>query len=279
MTRPIDLEKLTWNYNTANSRLILFDYDGTLVPFEVHPRLTKPDVHVISLLNTIAADRRNHVILISGRDKEHLEASLSNLPIVLVAEHGAYYRNPGNVWRAMFSISGEWTQKALPALKALAFQYDGSFLEHKTYSLAWHYRAIAGKITESDKRQILAAIRSLPEHEHFLVYDAEFTIELRTPGIDKGSFVARWVGNRNYDFVMAIGDGHTDEDLFKIFGKESYTIKVGKSDNSAANFHIRSQDDVLPFIHKLLNLGREFDKKVKVDLQKYRLDGNTRKDI
>ena len=65
----------------------------------------------------------------------------------------------------------------------------------------------------------------------------------------------------------------------KIFGKESYTIKVGKSDNSAANFHIRSRDDVLPFIHKLLKLGREFDKKVKVNLQKYRLDGNTRKDI
>jgi trehalose 6-phosphate synthase/phosphatase len=172
------------------------DYDGTLVPFDLHHEHTKPDSSIKEILYQLGTDPKNHVILISGRDKDHLEAHWWSIPITLVAEHGGYYRKHGEAWREVFSFSTDWIPKTLPALNALAFQYEGTFVEQKNYSIAWHYRAIKDKITETNKRQILAAIRSLPEKEHFGIYDGEFTIELRTFGVDKGSFISHWSGNK-----------------------------------------------------------------------------------
>lgn len=129
MTRMLDLQDLTLHYNTAKSRLILFDYDGTLVPFKSNPGIIKPGEDLSLVINALAADQRNHVVVISGRGKEDLDVIWGGTPIVLVAEHGGFYKNPGNVWQEMFAISGDWIQKILSAFKALTFQYEGSILE------------------------------------------------------------------------------------------------------------------------------------------------------
>ena len=97
--------------------------------------------------------------------------------------------------------------------------------------------------------------------EHFLIMDNEFTIELRTPGIDKGTFIARWVGNKYYDFILAIGDSQTDEDVFQILGKDAYSIRVGMSPFSSANFYLELQRDVLPFLQTLVAGNQERDKR------------------
>lgn len=260
MTRPIDIESLVLKYNASNSRLLLIDYDGTLVPLEENPQAVRLDDDGRDILKRASNDGKNQVVLISGRDREFLDRSIGDLPIVLVAEHGAFYREPGANWNEMFIASNEWINTALPAFKALAFHYEGSLLEIKDYSLAWHYRKISTKVTKSDKKQILAAIRSLPVHNYFQIYDSEFTIELRTPKINKGSFVAQWMGTRKFDFVLAIGDGKTDEDLFKMLGDQSYTIKIGPSSASHAAFHLNSQMDVIPFVHSLLLVNNDFER-------------------
>lgn len=256
MTKIIDLNRLMEDYGTSKARIILLDYEGTLVPFDLHHELARPSPYVKESLYQLATDPKNNVVLISGREKEYLDAQWWSLPITLVAEHGGYYRGYNDDWREMFSRSDAWISKTLPALNALALHYEGSIVESKSYSIAWHYRAIKDKVTEEDKRQILSAIRTLPEHDHFQIYDSEFDIELRTVGIDKGSFVSHWIGNRHHDFIMAIGDDQTDEDLFKILGKEAYSIKVGRSLNSHANFHLLDQKDVLPLLQTILEFER-----------------------
>jgi len=130
-------------------------------------------------------------------------------------------------------------------------------VEEKTYSIAWHYRSLRNKLTAADLRQILAAIRSLPEYDQFIISQSEFTIELRTPGIDKGAFLARWVENKRFDFVLAMGDSETDEDMFKIFDENSFTVKVGINKGTSANYFLRSQNAVLPLIQGLLSKQRK----------------------
>ncbi len=254
MTKPVDFHDLERHYKVARSRLILFDYDGTLVPFVNSPTIVHPGDTLKSLINRLAVDPKNQLMLISGRGKEDLDLMWEDTPVVMAAEHGGFCKNPGDSWREMFAISCEWTHEIIRAFKALTFYYEGSFVEQKHFSVAWHYRAISHRISESDKRQILAAIRSLPDHEHFAIYDGEYTIELRTPGIDKGSFIARWVDDRRYDFILAIGDGQTDEDLFKVLSQNAFTIKVGRSHRSAAQYHLETQTDVIPFIQKLVRV-------------------------
>jgi len=252
MIKAVDIETVVREYSQSRTRLILLDYDGTLVPFNPDYRLTVPAENVISLLHELAADTKNSVILISGRDRHYLEGYFKNAPFTLVAEHGGYYKNSKSAWNTMFAVSMNWIPQALAALQALVFQYEGSYVEQKTFSVAWHYRTIAERITESDRRQIIGALRAMPEYGQFVIYDGGFTVELRTPGIDKGSFVSRWVGGRYFDFIMSIGDGQTDEDVFRILRDDAYSIKVGRSDDTSANFYLESQQGVLPFLLNLL---------------------------
>ena len=60
-------------YLRANRRLLIFDYDGTLVPFADNPQRVVPSPNVVRLLSTLAAERHNVVALISGRRAQDLD--------------------------------------------------------------------------------------------------------------------------------------------------------------------------------------------------------------
>lgn len=256
MMREVSIFELTTRYKAADSRLILLDQDGTLVPLQNDYKNPVFTDRIKDIINTLVSDAKNQVLLISGRDRDYLDLVWRDAGFTLGAEHGAFYRSPGTDWEGLFPNSREWIHKTLPALNSLAFHYEGSQLEEKFYSIAWHYRSIADKIGPSDKKQILAAIRSLPEYGRFVINDSESTIELRTAGIDKGSSVARWVGGKHFDFVVAIGDSETDEDLFSIFGRDAFTIKVG-IEPTKANYFVYQQQDVLQLISRMAELSTE----------------------
>jgi trehalose 6-phosphate synthase/phosphatase len=55
-------------YQGARRRLLLFDYDGTLVDFAPTPAEAKPTSAMLRLLGSLTADPRNTVVIISGRD-------------------------------------------------------------------------------------------------------------------------------------------------------------------------------------------------------------------
>src|SRR5215471_5507926 len=53
-------------YVDAHRRLLIFDYDGTLVPFARRPQQAVPPLPVLDLLNAMADDSKNRVVLVSG---------------------------------------------------------------------------------------------------------------------------------------------------------------------------------------------------------------------
>lgn len=254
MTRQVSIPEFTAKYLAASSRLILLDQDGTLVPLQADYKTRISTERVKGIIDTLALDIKNQVVVISGRDRDYLDSVWGEAGFALVAEHGAFHKDPGAGWQEVLLRSRDWMEKTLPALNSLVFHYEGSQLELKFYSMAWHYRAIRDTVTLGDKKQILAAIRSLPEYGQFAINDSEYTIELRTPGIDKGSFVGRWLNGKGFDFVLAIGDSSTDEDLFDIFDKNAFTIKVGLGPTKA-NYFINNQQDVLPLICRMVELS------------------------
>lgn len=73
MTTLLDFNLIAEKYNLAERRLIMLDYDGTLVPFAEDPRLALPDNRLKTILWELNTDRRNEVVLISGRKKDELE--------------------------------------------------------------------------------------------------------------------------------------------------------------------------------------------------------------
>ncbi len=49
-------------------------------------------------------------------------------------------------------------------------------------------------------------------------------VEIRPVGIDKGSSALYFLSKDYFDFILAIGDDITDEDLFKALPEYAYTI-------------------------------------------------------
>lgn len=76
-------------------------------------------------------------------------------------------------------------------------------------------------------------------------------IEVKKTHYNKGTAVLSFLENGNYDFVLAMGDDTTDEDMFKLLPDEAYTIKIGEALSAAKN-HLPSQKDVLPFLKQLV---------------------------
>jgi len=70
-------------FRNASHRLLLFDYDGTLVGFKEDPEEAFPDEEILEFLYRLISDNKNYVVIISGRDKATLEKWFGNLNIVL----------------------------------------------------------------------------------------------------------------------------------------------------------------------------------------------------
>jgi len=85
-------EQIIRKFKKSSKRLFLLDYDGTLVGFAGRPKQAGPDAGLLKLLRAISRDRKNNVVIISGRDKTTLETWIGKLDVSLVAEHGAWIK-------------------------------------------------------------------------------------------------------------------------------------------------------------------------------------------
>ena len=76
-------------------------------------------------------------------------------------------------------------------------------------------------------------------------------VEIKPPEFTKGSEVLRRMDKQNYDFVLAIGDDTTDEDMFRVLPPDGVSVKVGNF-SQAAKYRIPLQSSVVPFLTNLI---------------------------
>lgn len=96
-TPLLDRALMLRTYRDAKKRLFMFDYDGTLTPIVKEPSAAIPSQRLINTLKTLAADHRNAVWIISGRDQVFLTQHLGHInELGFSAEHGSFMRHPGS---------------------------------------------------------------------------------------------------------------------------------------------------------------------------------------
>jgi trehalose 6-phosphate synthase/phosphatase len=213
------------HYQRARHRLILLDYDGTLVDIATAADHATPTPETLNLLSRLASDPANTIVVISGRDRATLEAWLGQLPIGFVAEHGLFIKPHGGSWQPTRAIDESWK----PAVRRLmrAAIVPGTFTEEKTLGLVWHYRAADPAAAQPAAARLAAALRPLAAAHHLKVMPGRKIIEVLPDGIDKGAATRRLLTSRDYDFVLAAGDDVTDEDIFRVLPRSAYKIKIG----------------------------------------------------
>jgi trehalose 6-phosphate synthase/phosphatase len=241
---------LLQSFATAGNRCILLDYDGTLAPFQRYPSLAVPSQDLLKVLQLLSQDEKNEVVVISGRDKDTLEKWLGNLPLTLVAEHGACIRFKNEDWQGRVAISSEWKDKIRPLMELFVTRCVGSFIEEKENTLAWHYRNTHPDLGFMRSRELRNSLQQLIANTPLQVIDGNKVLEIRLIGIDKGNTAKRILERFQPDFTLCIGDDTTDEDMFRVLRDSGYTIKIG-SGNTAAQYTLYNQSQVLPLLQKL----------------------------
>lgn len=98
VTTPIlDRRRMLEQYTKSEKRLFMFDYDGTLTPIVKEPSAATPSELLLKTLKALAADPRNAIWIISGRDQDFLTEQLGHIPkLGFSAEHGSFMRPPGS---------------------------------------------------------------------------------------------------------------------------------------------------------------------------------------
>ncbi len=112
-------KRLLADYGAGESRLILLDYDGTLVPFAAKPEKAVPDRAVREELARLTAVPNNEVVIISGRDRHTLESWFGATDLSFIAEHGVWIKERSRDWTMQESLSNEWKEEVLPILETL----------------------------------------------------------------------------------------------------------------------------------------------------------------
>ncbi len=244
-------QKIAIRYHFSSKRLILLDYDGTLVPFHKQVNAAIPDSELLDILSRLAADPCNTVLITSGRDYHTLDSWLGQLPVDMIAEHGAWYKDYGHHWKHRRDLNNEWKYEIRHVMEIYSGRTPGAFIEEKSYSLAWHYRRAEEGLGNMRAHEMTADIKHFISDQGLQLLQGDKVIEVKSMAVNKGKAAGRWLDRENYDFIIAIGDDHTDEDTFKAMPADAITIKVGKK-VSAATYFLNAYTDVRSLLKELV---------------------------
>jgi trehalose 6-phosphate synthase/phosphatase len=254
ITKMVDekvMAQIHLHYQVAKSRCLLLDYDGTLVPFARKPEEAAPSKELKKLLYDLSSDPVNNVVIISGRDEATLEKWLGDLPISMVAEHGATFKMKNEQWQQTVSVPNQWKDEIRPILQRFVTRCVGSFVEEKTNTIAWHYRNTHPELGFTRSRELINTLSELLGNTMLQVIDGNKVVEVRMSGFDKGVIALKMVNDSSPEFILCIGDDTTDEDMFKALAERAYNIKVSNAP-TAAQYMVFTQKRVLQVLEELM---------------------------
>lgn len=84
-------------YKVAERRLLFLDYDGTLRKYESQPELAEPNDELKCLLKRLAADPKNIIFIVTGRQKATMELWFGESRLGFSVEHGYAIRWPDHL--------------------------------------------------------------------------------------------------------------------------------------------------------------------------------------
>jgi trehalose 6-phosphate synthase/phosphatase len=238
-------------FKNARNKLILLDYDGTLVEYASMPELAVPSDELRDILSGLSGKPATTVIIISGRSTFDMDRFLGHLSLNIIAEHGAIIKENG-LWNKQMVDDGIWKTALVPLLNQLTLKCPGSFIEEKYFSLAWHYRNAEPRKGYVCSRELLSDLADITQIYNLKILDGNKVVEIMRKDIGKGNAVRKILEKNNFDYILSVGDDVTDEEIFKLFPDKAFgfTIRVGTG-STLAKYKFDNVSEVLLFLKHL----------------------------
>ena len=234
----------------ASKNAVLFlDFDGTLVNFNDDPLKALPSQETISTIAKLNQSHHIDPVIISGRSMDFLENVFEELEINLIGEHGYQIKHKGTRFDNSDIHNSKWKEHLIPILEGFSDRTPGTFIEEKHHALVWHYRKAdpeLGKVRASELKTLLKSLIT----SNLTILDGDCVIEITHSQINKGSTALSLCNENKYDFIMAIGDDVTDENMFIHLPEKTHSIKVGKRETQAKNYlsNVEAVQDFLKYL-------------------------------
>jgi trehalose-phosphatase len=245
------LEMMMNRYRRGQQLVLLFDYDGTLVPLASHPRLAIMAPRTRRLLRRLAARSRIALGILSGRELDELR--------MLVSLRNIYYAGNSGLKMDLRGtrVSHPGIPDIVPVITALAGQlqpiideFPGAWLESKLAGLAIHFR----NVTEEKIPDMQSKVRGLSEsYSNLLRFtDGPKAIEIVPElGWDKGTavrFILEHLG-RNDSLPLYAGDAPNDDPAFEIVGERGgICIGIGSDIPPFAHYCMTDPAELFSFL-------------------------------
>ncbi len=220
-------------FKNSESRLIFLDYDGTLVGFHEDPMKAVPDDELHEIIEHLTRSENTKIVITTGRNRDELFGFLGmHEKLEFIAEHGMWRKKRGvKDWTPAMAPDLSWKEEVKPMIRGYVNIMPNSYIEEKDYSLGWQYRpapdtveaAQAGRQLEAELKEYF---RRTGKEKEWLVTHDNMVVEINTAGADKGTSASEIAGEGKYDFILAIGNGSTDEFMFRALSGHQ-TVKVG----------------------------------------------------
>jgi trehalose 6-phosphate synthase/phosphatase len=237
---PLHIPDVVAAYCAARRRVLFLDYDGTLAPYALRPEHAVPAGSVLELLDRLAADAANCVVIISGRRRNDLERWFGHLrSLWLVAEHGTVSREPGvRDWKALRpNAPTDWKDRVRPVFEHFCDRTPGSLIEEKEFALVWHHRMANPEFGEWLANELAAMLEGMLSDTELRAVRGQKTVEVKPAWANKGEVVDYVLSSCSRpDFRFAIGDDRTDEDMFERLDADAWTVHVGSLGPTKARF-------------------------------------------
>lgn len=249
----------------ASKIRMVLDYDGTLVAIA-----KKPD-QAILLQETkellFELGQLMEIYILSGRSKKFLDGQFESTPFFIGAEHGAFYKYPGEEWQSRVSSDiHAWYPEAHRIMQAYAERVPLSFVEKKEAAVVWHYRSSPPDFAEFQAKKLDDELQAGLANEPVVMEVGKKIIEAKAIECNKGNFL-RWLmqSSPSSAFYICIGDDKTDEEMFKVIDGHNCSIKIGTG-FTHAQYRINTQAEILAFFKELRQLLMEDVSRIEMNI-------------
>jgi trehalose 6-phosphate phosphatase len=241
--------------------LLLLDFDGTLAPIVQKPSEAVLPATIRRVLKKLRAKDWCTIAVISGRSLPNLIGKVRIEGIIYGGSHGAQLTGPNIDLQA--PISAE-TYRALETIKSdvrsLTSVIKGIAIEDKTHSLSIHFRKVKRADLPRLTRSIGHAVQPFIDEGYVRINTGKKVFDITPRSWDKGKAV-QWLLHHLPLSTMSqgvvpvyVGDDTTDEDAFAAIGQNGFTVVVGNSRRSAAQYYLKDTGEVLKLLGKMLLL-------------------------
>ncbi len=250
---PTARQRIATRFQTAERRLIILDYDGTLRGFvkTPSPLAATPTLRIRRILKQLTDQPNTTVAIVSGRTRRALSGWFVGLPVVLAAEHGAWKRYDKK-WEQVDSDFRKDKKRIRAVMEKYTERTGGSQIEEKDHALVWHYANVEPDVAFKRAVELRRELSELLRGEEITVHEGRNIVEVKPSFIAKSNVVRELKQRYPSDFVLCAGDDYTDEDMFRELqdDRTAVTIKVGGGE-TIARFAVSSPGRLLMLLDQL----------------------------